>query len=96
MVGKRLCRFCLFCNGFYDVKWIVDKPDDLPKGVEPGIASHTCHAQLPAWFCSTRLCSMMTAYCYDTNIYCDYIAIRWHKVKLMQWLSAASTAAQGN
>lgn len=35
-VGKVLCRFCLFCNGFVDIKWIIDKPNELPKGVEPG------------------------------------------------------------
>ena len=35
-VGKVLCRFCLLCNGFVDVKWIIDKPNELPKGVEPG------------------------------------------------------------
>ena len=56
VVGKHLCRFCLLCNGFFDVKWIVDKPNELPKGTEPGIASLTCHAQL-----TSQCCSMMTA-----------------------------------
>ena len=37
-VGKILCRFCLLCNGFTDVKWIIDRPNELPKGVEPGVA----------------------------------------------------------
>ena len=37
-VGKVLCSFCLFCNGFTDVKWIIDRPTDLPKGQEPGVS----------------------------------------------------------
>lgn len=37
-VGKVLSRFCLFCNGFTKVEWIIDRPNELPKGVEPGKA----------------------------------------------------------
>ena len=42
-VGKTLCRFCLLCNGFTDVKWIIDRPNELPKGVEPGVTRLFSH-----------------------------------------------------
>lgn len=36
IIGRFLCRVCLFSLGFTSVEWTIDEQGQLPEGVEPG------------------------------------------------------------
>ena len=40
IIGRFLCRVCLFGLGFTSVEWSIDEQGQLPEGVEPGASPH--------------------------------------------------------